>query len=174
MRSQPMVVGLALLGLFCLPAPSLAFQRLGEVAVGDRVRLRAGPESVRGVIEAIQDGAIAVRGESTEGTRSFDLAELDRLLVLRGTKRATRRGFFIGVLGGVLIGAVHGSTQSLCTACSGSAAGVEMILFGLLGALVGPVVGSQISVDVWETVTLPGQDIGGTRRVWIGVSVSTR
>jgi len=177
MRSQRMALGLALLGVICLPAPTHAFQRLSGVAVGDRVKLRAGDERVRGVIEAIENGAVEVRDESAEEIRAFNLTELDRLQVHRGTKRATKRGLVIGVLGGVLIGALHGSTYSLCNHCSGDAAGVEMILLGLLGAPVGAFVGSRASVDVWETVALPrppADDSGFGSGFRIGLSIPVR
>ena len=176
MTSRRMVLGLALLGMICLPAPSLARQRLSGVAVGDRVKLRAGDERARGVVEAIEIGAVEVRDEGTEEIRAFNLTELDRLQVHRGTKRATKRGLVIGVLGGVLIGAVHGSTYSICNHCSGDAAGVEMILLGLLGAPVGALVGSRASVDVWETVALPepsadGSGFGPGFRIGISIPV---
>lgn len=71
MRSQRMVLGLALLGVIFLPAPSPALQRLSGVEVGDRVKLRAGDEQVRGVIEAIENGTVEVRNESAAPLRGL-------------------------------------------------------------------------------------------------------
>jgi hypothetical protein len=160
---------LALLALGLTGSPGVA-QQEARVAVGDRVRIRTEDEVFLGVLRRTGDGLIEIEEGNRAESTSLPLASVVRIEVHRGTHSAWKRGAIGGLIGGVLLGAIHGSTTSLCNHCSGSAAGVEMIGFGVLGTVGGAVTGAFFSVDHWERVPLPPPPMatvggnGGPRR----------
>jgi hypothetical protein len=144
---------LALLALGLTTSPGVTQQET-QVAVGDRVRIRTEDDVFLGVLLRTGDDVIEIEAGNGAELISLPLASVVRIEAHRGTHSAGKRGAIGGLIGGVLLGALHGSTTSLCNHCSGSAAGVEMIVFGVLGTLGGAVAGQFFRVDRWERVPL--------------------
>jgi hypothetical protein len=111
-----------------------------------------------GVLARLGEGSIEVLLEGDEDARTVRIASLARLQVHRGTKRATRRGAVIGAIAGGVLGIV--AYYNIATMENGDGlsaigiAGLGGIIFGVVGAVPGALVGSLFRVDMWEGVPL--------------------
>ncbi len=143
------------------------------LAPGTRVRvvataLGSGPR-VASVLGQRGD-TLAVRPEDTADSVALPLGQIARLEVSGGAHTRVLKGLGVGVLAGVAVGAIggviigapgyadcHGQGGCSSDPARGASAAVYGILFGLLGAPIGGVVGAVWRAERWDRVLVAGR-----------------
>ena len=173
---------------FVLPAATNAQATPVVLAPNTRIRFTVAPDSAAVVARVVaQHGdSIWVRPERTGDTLSLRASSLARLDVSRGKETHARHaagvGFLIGAVSGGIFGYATGEdchpTDWICFP-RGETATAGALMFGLLGAGAGAIVGWVMPVERWNHILPPaagrftiGPDGRGGRRYGVAFRVS--
>jgi hypothetical protein len=164
---------IALLTAVAVLAPpiTLVAQQEPPVERGDRVRVTVpsmSPEVLDGTLLELSERLCVLRVEDRFVPLTLPLDSVKKLELHRGQKSKAGLGAGLGFLTGAVVGGVLGSYwgQESCgwmeIPCikKPEATALGAIGFGLAGAGIGALIGSRITVDRWEEVTLQRVRVG--------------
>ena len=147
------------------PVESLVCQEPTALQSDARVRfmMTGGDQWTIGNLLGPPRDSVRLLGDPGRDTLAVATASLARFEVSKGRHRQAGRGATIGALVGVVAGAALGlATYEECSGfCPapdpgrGGSAMIGGILFGLLGAGVGAITGSQIKAERWAPLPQP-------------------
>jgi len=159
---------LAIVALAVSPAIGSAQQSeevwpIAAVVVGSRVRLSTVGGELRGVVAALDEKTLALRGQDGPPI-PIPMTSITALDISIRSKRQTLKGLCIAVPIFALIGLTRSVDPNNCGAESGNACSRALAVAGstLTGAALGAGIGALIKSDRWAPVTLnsPRSDAG--------------
>ena len=145
-----------LIALTCLP---LSAQEIRDLKEGDRVRvtlLTYGLAKIEGRFHGFEQDTLLVFLSESNEVAQIPRDQVRDFRVHRGSGRHPWKGLGIGFGSGALLGAVVGLSEGddwLFSAEAKAAMGATWI--GLIGGVTGLVIGSFITTEHWEQISLP-------------------
>jgi hypothetical protein len=141
---------------------SAADTAVPDELVGQRIRITTRPDPTTGNLRQLDGQLHAIEGtnlviEQAKSRTRVPLTSVQRVSVYKGSKRATKTGFWtgatvLGLVGGTLglVVAVYG-----CEGKDGCVIGTTLgstVVAGAVGGGVGAAIGSQLDVAVWKPI----------------------